>query len=52
MEMAQGDMMLAGEMRTHYVGHRMSEPFSEAKTRIALNCQQGRQRKDKGNGLL
>ena len=46
MEMAQGDMLLAGEMGTHHLGHRTGEPFSEATAGVALNCQQGRQRKN------
>lgn len=45
MEMAQGDMILAGEMRTHSAARRKSEPFSEEITGVALNCQKERLKK-------
>ena len=38
MEMAQGDMMLVGEVWMNHVGRR-SGPFSEAVTPAAMNCQ-------------
>jgi hypothetical protein len=43
--------MLADELKTHCAGHRTSEPFSEARATVALNCQQGRLRKDEEKGL-
>jgi hypothetical protein len=45
MEMAKGDMLLAREMKTHSAVGRKSEPFSEAITGVALNCQKERLKK-------
>ena len=50
MEMAYGDVMLADELKTHYVGHWTSESFSEATVTVAWNCQQGGLRKYEEKG--